>query len=183
MFCHRKASGFRPKTHCIILEHSNAFLSGSICGWSVPLVSLPFICRFQRRRGTNRPRHYLQHLGPCMLNWGAIMTWGKRDALLLVPGNYRDMAGGMQIHDSLPLCALLQWFKVGRKTWLICLHYCGNAADVVPSVLEPDAPQWSNRMTHPRSRAITWGKPLAGLFITDMTWLTSLSISPCLSSQ
>lgn len=27
----------------------NAFLSASICGWSAPLVSLPFICRFQRR--------------------------------------------------------------------------------------------------------------------------------------
>lgn len=83
------------KTHCIILEHSNAFLSGSICGWSVPLVSLPFICRFQRRRGTNRPRHYLKHSGPSMLNRGAIMTREKRDALLLVPGNYRDMAAGM----------------------------------------------------------------------------------------
>lgn len=28
----------------------NAFLSASICGWSAPLESLPFICRFQRQR-------------------------------------------------------------------------------------------------------------------------------------
>lgn len=94
-FANLKPVGSGQKTHSVILEHSNVFVSGSICGGSAPLVSLPFLRRFQRRRGTNRARHYLRHSGPSMLKRGAIMTWQRRDALPLLHGNYRDTEGGM----------------------------------------------------------------------------------------
>lgn len=38
----------QAKRHAASFWNTNAFLSASICGWSEPLVSLPFIYRFQR---------------------------------------------------------------------------------------------------------------------------------------
>lgn len=46
-----KPVSLRQKTHSLILEYSNAFLSGSICGGSAPLVSLSISTSFLKTAG------------------------------------------------------------------------------------------------------------------------------------
>lgn len=83
----------------------NAFLSASICGWSAPLVSLPFICRFQRQRQHKQTKT----LQPVLADAPKLrrkITLRRSERQSCWPhSTYRDMTAGVPIGVGLRLLA------------------------------------------------------------------------------
>lgn len=94
MFCHSKATGFGAKD----TQHQfgilrNAFLSGSICGGSAPLVSLPMSASLLKTAGYTTEQDITSGIQAPSRCLGSVMTRQRREALLLLLGNYREAEG------------------------------------------------------------------------------------------